>query len=228
MNQFDNFNINITTLQEEKLQEFKKLLINYNNLFNITSIIEDKDINYKHFFDSIAGESFFKANAKVIEIGSGGGFPSIPLKIIREDLNFTLTESTGKKCEFLKIVIKELDLKNMQVINDRAENLAKNELHREKYDIVTARAVAKLNTLCEYCLPFVKVGGQFIAYKGEVVEEIKDSERAIIILGGKLQKVFDYELPENYGKRNLVIINKIKNTDKIYPRGQGKERSKPL
>jgi 16S rRNA (guanine527-N7)-methyltransferase len=228
INTFENFNINITAIQQEKLNLFKKLLIFYNNSFNITSIIEDKDIIIKHFFDSIAGESYFKKEAKVIEIGSGGGFPSIPLKIIREDLIFTLNEATGKKCQFLNTVIKELDLKNIEVINDRAEILAKNQVYREKYDVATARAVAKLNTLSEYCMPFVKTGGLFIAYKGESAEEITEAQNAIKVLGGKLQQVYSYELLENYGKRNLIIIEKINNCDKKYPRGQGKERSKPL
>jgi len=228
INYFNDVNIKLTALQCEKFENFKKLLLFYNNSFNITSIIEDKEINIKHFIDSVCGESYFKNGAKVIEIGSGGGFPSIPLKILRDDLYFTLSESTGKKCQFLNTVIKELDLDNIEVVNDRAENLAKMPKFREKFDVAVARAVAKLNTLSEYCMPFVKIGGLFIAYKGDAENEISQAENAVKILGGKIKEIKNYSLPENMGNRNIIITEKIKETDKKYPRGQGKERSKPL
>ena len=224
---YDNI-IKLNTEQYQKLDAFKKLLSEYNNAFNLTSITDSNETDIKHFYDSLAGAEFFPEGAKVIEIGSGGGFPSIPLKIARDDLDFTLTEATGKKCGFLETVIKELGLKKIRVINERAENLAKKEDFREKFDCVTARAVAKLNTLSEYCIPFIKTGGLFIAYKGEAQTEIKEASNALKILGGKLKEVYNYNLPEDMGVRSLIITEKISSTDKKYPRGQGKERSKPL
>lgn len=157
-------------MTNDKLQitNFVKLLKEYNQKFNLTSIINDKEIEIKHIEDSLAGEKFIKENAACIDIGSGGGFPALPLKIKREDISYTLLESTGKKCGFLNICVKELNLEKTNVTEGRAEELAHNALHREKYDVCTARAVARLNTLCEYCMPFVKPGGLFIAYKGKL------------------------------------------------------------
>ena len=170
----------------------------------------------------------FKKDASVLEIGSGGGFPSIPLKIVRDDLKFTLCDSTGKKCEYLKEAVKYLKLDNLEVVCARAEDLGKNPVYREKFDIVTARAVARMNTLSEYCLPLVKVGGKFIALKGEAKEELEEAAGAIDILGGKVAVTDRKELPFGYGERNVIVIEKVKNTPSCYPRGNGKERKKPL
>lgn len=211
----------------EKLDEFKKMLLFYNKKFNLTSITEDKEIFYKHFLDSLAGEFLFPLNSKVCEVGSGAGFPSIVLKLFRDDLSFVLIESTGKKCMFLKEVINNFSLKNVEVVNGRAEDIAKSDNFREKFDCSTARAVARLNSLSEYCLPFVRVGGNFVAYKGESAEEIKEAESAFKILGGKIKGLYEYELSV-YGKRSLINIEKVKSTPAAYPRGNGKERSKPL
>ena len=145
---------------------------------------------------------------------------------MKEDINLTLLEATGKKCEFLKTVVKELGLENVTVVNDRAETLSKNPSFRESFDVCTARAVARLNTLCEYCMPFVKVNGVFVSYKGDAVEEVKEANSAISILGGKLEEVKEYEL--DGAKRALITIKKIKNTPAKYPRGNGKERKNPL
>jgi len=213
--------------KNEKIKEFKNLLFYYNKKFNLTSITDENEIFYKHFVDSLAGEFLFKEGANVCEVGSGAGFPSIVLKIIRDDLSFTLIESTGKKCAFLKEVINNLSLKNMEVLNVRAEEASKNPVYRQKFDCVTARAVARMNSLSEYCIPFIKVGGNFIAYKGDCGEELKGSENAIKILGGKIREVYNYDL-FSYGKRTLIDIVKIKDTPEKYPRGNGKERSKPL
>lgn len=211
----------------EKFEEFKNLLLFWNEKFNLTSIKTDLEIEIKHFEDSIKGEEFFPKNSKVIEIGSGGGFPSIPLMILREDLCFNLVESTEKKCTFLKEVIKKLNL-NGEVFNKRAEELAKEVNFREKFDCVTARAVAKMNTLSEYCIPFLKKGGLFIAYKGEDNGEEELAKNAIKILGGKYEKKEKYILSENMGERTIHVIRKISETPLKYPRGNGKERSKPL
>ena len=145
---------------------------------------------------------------------------------MKENLSVTLLEATGKKCEFLKEVINRLQLKNITVLNGRAEDFAKKEEYREQFDCCTARAVARLNTLAEYCMPFVKVSGTFVSYKGDALEEVKEAEKAISILGGKIKESYFYEL--DGAKRALITIEKIKNTDKKYPRGNGKERKNPL
>ena len=214
--------------QYERLEKFRKMLLEYNEKYNLTAILEEKDVYYKHFLDSAAGVDLFEKNAKVAEIGSGAGFPSLVLKILREDLSFDLFESVGKKCEFLRVVAEKLNLQNVRVYNLRAEDAAKNSTFREQYDVVTARAVARMNTLSEYCLPFVKVGGKFVAYKSGDKTEIEEAKSAYSILGGKLADVYEYALPEGYGDRVLAVVKKIKNTPTKYPRGQGKERKNPL
>ena len=199
----------------EKLNIFQNELILWNNKFNLTSIKSDEEIKIKHFQDCIIGAQFFPQNSNVIEIGSGGGFPSIPVMIAREDLKFTLVESVGKKCEFLKHVIEKLKL-NATVINKRAEDVGRDINFRESFDVVTARAVARLNTLSEYSLPLIKKGGLFIAYKGSDKEELLSSKKAIEILGGKIKKEFSYSLSNNLGERNIYIIEKIKETPSKY------------
>lgn len=225
---FEQQKIYLTEEKEKKLAKFCALLKEYNEKFNLTSIKNDEGIYEKHFADSLKGEEFFFENAKVLEVGSGGGFPSVPLKIARDDLDFTLIEATGKKCSYLKTIGKELGFENFAVLNGRAEELGKKEEYREKFDIVTARAVAGLNVLCEYCLPFVKTGGIFVAYKGEAEEEIKEAENAIKVLGGKIETVKDFILSEKSGRRNIIVIKKVSETPSLYPRGNGKERKNPL
>ena len=214
--------------QREKFDLFKSLLLEYNQRYNLTTIIQDKDVFYKHFLDSSAGFALFKENASVAEIGSGAGFPSIVLKILRPDLRFSLFESVGKKCEFLTVAAEKLAFENVKIYHMRAEDAAKDKAFREQFDHATARAVARMNTLSEYCLPFVKVGGSFIAYKSGECEELEEAESAYKILGGKNKAVYKYELPEGYGKRTLAVIEKVKSTPNRYPRGQGKERKNPL
>lgn len=212
---------------KERFEAFKNILLFYNNKFNLTAITDEKDIYMKHFLDCVSGDMFFDENVSVVEIGSGGGFPSVPLKLLRDDLKFTLVESTGKKCEYLKAVVDKLNLSCVQVVNARAEELGRDKKYREKFDVCTARAVARLNTLAEYCLPFVKLGGRFIAYKGNCAEEIEEAKKALDILGGELERVEKYELP-NGENRTLVVVRKVKHTPEKYPRGQGKERKSPL
>ena len=218
----------ITKEKWEKFNAFRAILLEYNEKYNLTTILEEKDMLYKHFVDSCLGEKYFKKGASVVEIGSGAGFPSIPLKILRDDLSFDLFESVGKKCEFLRVVVDNLGLSNMHIYNIRAEDGAKDKKFREKYDHATARAVARMNTLCEYCLPFVKVGGSFVAYKSGDITEITEAESAYKILGGKLLVKENFSLPYDYGERTVAVVEKIKNTPPKYPRGQGKERKNPL
>jgi len=214
--------------KKELLEKFRLMLLEYNQKYNLTAILEEKDIYYKHFLDSAAGVDLFKQNASVAEIGSGAGFPSMVLKLLRPDLSFDLFESVGKKCEFLRAVVDNFGLQGVHIYNMRAEDAAKDARFREKYDYATARAVARMNTLTEYCLPFVKVGGAFIAYKSGDKTEIDEAKNAYKTLGGKLQTAIEYSLPEGYGDRVLAVVEKIKPTPSKYPRGQGKERKNPL
>ena len=214
--------------KKEMFEAFRALLLEYNQRYNLTTILEEKDMYYKHFLDSAAGIDLFEENARVAEIGSGAGFPSIVLKILKPSLKMDLFESVGKKCEFLNAVVDNLQLKEMHIYNFRAEESARLDKFREKYDYATARAVARMNTLCEYCMPFVKVGGKFIAYKSGDVTEIDEAETAYKILGGKKEAVYTYALPEGYGDRVLAVIKKTEKTPAKYPRGQGKERKNPL
>ena len=213
---------------KEKLDAFRALLLEYNQKYNLTTILEEKDVYYKHFLDSAAGMDLFTQGAHVAEIGSGAGFPSMVLKLLRDDLSFDLFESVGKKCEFLRAVVDNFALKNVHIYNLRAEDGAKDPKFRERYDFVTARAVARMNTLSEYCLPFVKKGGKFIAYKSGDTTEIEEAQNAYKTLGGKLINVIEYSLPEDYGDRVLAVVEKVKPTPPRYPRGQGKERKNPL
>ena len=214
--------------KKELLEKFRLLLLDYNQKYNLTAILEEKDVYYKHFLDSAAGVDLFSQGAHVAEIGSGAGFPSMVLKILRPDLSFDLFESVGKKCEFLRAVVDNFGFTGVNVYNVRAEDAAKDNKFREKYDFVTARAVARMNTLSEYCLPFVKVGGKFVAYKSGDKTEIEEAKSAYATLGGKLKEVYEYALPEEYGDRVLAVVEKVKNTPTRYPRGQGKERKNPL
>ena len=213
---------------KEKFELYRALILEYNQRYNLTTILDEKDMYFKHFLDSAAGAELFKKGGKIAEIGSGAGFPSIPLKILRDDLSFDLFESVGKKCEFLHAVVDKFGFQGVHIYNIRAEDAARDLKFREKYDHATARAVARMNTLSEYCLPFVKVGGSFIAYKSGEVEEIKEAESAYKTLGAKCEQVLPYSLPENYGERVLAVIKKTKLTPPRYPRGQGKERKQPL
>ena len=210
----------------EKFSKLYDMLIEYNNRCNITAITQREDVFLKHFLDSAVGESYFSYGADVCEVGSGGGFPSLPLKILRDDLKFTLIESTAKKCIYLQSVVDNFNFSDIRVLNIRAEDGARDKLLRECFDFVTARAVARLNTLCEYCLPFIKMGGKFVAYKGECGEELKEAENAISVLGGELEAHDKFEI---YGqKRSLIIIKKVRRTPEKYPRGRGLERKRPL
>lgn len=212
---------------QNRFKELCDYLLEYNKIVNLTAFTEEKDVFLKHFLDSAVGEKYLPVNARVAEIGSGGGFPSLPLKILRDDLSFTLIESTGKKCTYLNSCVDKFGLRGVQVLNMRAEDAGRDNSLREKFDCAVARAVARMNTLCEYCLPLVKVGGKFIAYKGECEEELEESKKAIKVLGGEIECVEKFDLCEE-GKRCLIVIKKVAPTSLKYPRGQGKERKCPI
>lgn len=216
------------TLREKQKNQFKRyfeLITEYNEKFNITAITEERSVYIKHFIDSALGVEMLKGES-LVDIGSGGGFPAVPLKIVKDDLKVTLIEATDKKCEFLKTVARELELNDVTIICGRAEELAKKEEFREKFDICTARAVARLNVLAEYTLPFVKKGGTFLAYKGDADEELKEAENAIKLLGGKVINYKKYVL--DGAKRAFISIEKQKTTDIKYPRSNAKIKNKPL
>ncbi len=213
--------------KKEKFGAFFDLLLFYNAKFNLTAITEKEEVFHKHFLDSLAAEHLFPHGARCFEVGSGAGFPSVPLLLVRDDLFFVLIESTGKKCEFLRTAVREFGL-HAEVLHARAEDVARDPAFREGADVCTARAVARLNTLSEYCLPLVKRGGAFIAYKGEGEEEFLEAKRAFAVLGGGKAEQICYELPEGYGSRSLVYVEKSGRTPAAYPRGNGAERRDPI
>ena len=211
---------------KEKFDEYRDFLKFYNaQKCNLTSITEDSEIELKHFIDSLASEKFIPLNATVLDIGSGAGFPGLPLKIVRDDIVLTMLDSVNKKVEFLKATIKKLALDSVCAVHSRIEDFPKDK----KFDIVVSRAVANLSTLLEYALPFVKKDGLFIAYKsGMIEEEMSSSKNALTILGGEIVTVEEINLFESDIKRTLILVKKIKDTDKKYPRGKNLPRVKPL
>ncbi|MFH1683788.1 MAG: 16S rRNA (guanine(527)-N(7))-methyltransferase RsmG [Candidatus Margulisiibacteriota bacterium] len=207
---------------------YLKELLEWNEKFNLTAITDPEEIKVKHFEDSLAILQTIKlTNQSVIDIGTGAGFPGIPLKIKCPNIKLTLLEATKKKVEFLRQIISLLKLQDVKIISARAEDIAKEQ--RGLFDLAVSRAVAKLNILCEYCIPFVKVGGQFIAYKEEEVEdEVKEANKAIEILGGKLKEIKKVKFPNSAITRSLVIIEKISPTPHKYPRRVGMAKKRPL
>lgn len=229
-------NIDISDEQISKFNTYYEMLIEKNKVMNLTAITEKNEVIVKHFADSISIIPYLKeydislnSDYSIIDIGTGAGFPGIPLKIMLPEVKFTLLDSLNKRVGFLNEVIKELQLNNIETIHGRAEDFATDNNYREKYDLCVSRAVANLSTLSEYCLPFVKKDGKFISYKaGDSEEEINNSKNAIKILGGKINKVEEFILPGSDANRVFVIINKINNTDKKYPRKAGVPSKKPL
>lgn len=223
--------INIEEKNIDSFNIYKEMLKEWNQKINITSITNDDEIDVKHFLDSLTPliTNLFNGKKKLIDIGTGGGFPGLPLKIINQDLNVTLLDSLNKRIIFLNEVINKLGLKDIVAIHGRAEELSIKPMYREQYDIAISRAVASLNTLSEYCMPFVKVGGYFISMKGpEIDDELKSSSNAIKILGGKVIDTKLINLPESDIVHSLIIVEKIKETPTKYPRGGGKPRKNPL
>lgn len=225
------FGISLTEKEIECFSTYKDLLKEWNQKINITAITDDEEIDIKHFLDSISviKDEMIKGNEKIIDIGTGGGFPGIPIKILKPDTEVVLLDSLNKRLKFLNEVIKDLKLEKISTVHGRAEELGRKAEYREQFDVAVSRAVASLNTLSEYCLPFVKVGGYFIAMKGPEVEgEIESSKSAIMKLGGEIEKKVDIAIPLSDIKHNLLFIKKIKETPKAYPRGAGNPKKKPL
>lgn len=221
--------IDIEDKQVEKFFSYMNLLIEWSQKINLTTIIEPKEIIIKHFVDCGTILKYLKNGETIIDIGTGAGFPGIPVKILNENLNVTLVDSLNKRIIFLNEVCAALNLENIQLIHSRAEDLAKNKEYREKFDKSVSRAVANLSTLSEYDLPFIKIGGQMIAMKGfEIEEELKNAEKAINILGGKIKEVNKFTLINTDNKRSIVVIDKVKPTPKQFPRKAGKPLKEPI
>lgn len=215
--------------QIEQFDKYMDLLLEWNEKINLTAITEKNQIILKHFIDSLTISKYIEKNSKVIDVGTGAGFPGIPLKIYNNTLNITLLDSLNKRINFLNEVINELQLEKIQAIHSRAEDLARNNNYREKFDYAISRAVANLSTLSEYLLPYVKVNGKCICMKGpNINEEVKNSKQALKRLGGEIIDIKNFTLPESDIERNIIIIKKIKNTDKEFPRKAGIPAKKPL
>ena len=226
LNEFD---IKINDEQIKSFEKYMNLLLEWNEKINLTAITQPEEIKLKHFVDSLTVLKYINEDDKVIDIGTGAGFPGIPLKIMNKNTKITLLDSLNKRINFLNIVIEKLDLSNIQAIHGRAEEIARNKLYREKYDVAVSRAVANLSTLTEYMLPFVKIGGKCICMKGaNVNEELERAQNAIKELGGEIERVDNFYLSDNDNERNIIVIKKVKETNSKYPRKAGTPSKEPL
>ncbi len=225
----DEIEIVLNEQQIHQFYQYMELLLEWNEKINLTAITNPEEIIVKHFIDSLTIAKYVKENARLIDVGTGAGFPGIPLKIIREDIEITLLDSLNKRVNFLNEVIHELKLSKIQAVHSRVEDFAKDKKNRESFDYATSRAVANLSTLSEYLIPLVKIGGNAISMKGsEVDEEMKQSQKAISLLGGKIKTIETFQLPQSDINRNIIIIHKTQNTPNKYPRKAGMPSKEPI
>ncbi len=225
-----NLNIDIE-FDYDRFEEFYNILIEGNKKTDLTTIVEREEVDIKHFLDSMTAFKIpeFHDKKKLIDIGTGAGFPAIPLKLVNPSLDITLLDGLNKRLIFLEEVIKKMNLENIKTFHSRGEDAGRDKKHREKYDIAVSRAVSRLNKLVEISLPLVKVGGIFVAMKGvNVKEELEEGKNAIEELGGKLRDVIEFNLTEDENSRTLVVIEKVKKTPEKYPRQFGQIKNKPL
>ena len=217
--------------QKDQFQRYFELLVEWNEKINLTAITEFEDVVEKHFLDSISlcQVMDLKKPLTLLDLGTGAGFPGIPLKIMFPELKITLADSLNKRLLFLNEVMEALNLKDIETVHGRAEELSKRKDYRESFDLCVSRAVANLSTLSEYCLPFIHISGKFISYKsGEVEDELKDAKKAVFVLGGEIEDVIHFTLPDSDIKRSFVVINKVHATPKAYPRKAGTPSKSPL
>ena len=223
INYIKELNIDVSDEILDKLDNYFKLIVEWNNKFNLTTILEEKSVYLKHFYDSICivkSNLIDNNNIKLCDFGTGAGFPGVVIKIFYPNIKVTLIESNNKKCTFLNEVIKELDLKNIEVINTRMELYSKN--NRETFDIVTCRAVSHLRIISELAIPLLKVNGYFLPLKSNIEEEIKESNKILNDLNSEIEDIISYELPIENSKRNIILIKKLKETNSKYPREYNK------
>lgn len=217
------------TLTDKQINQFEiyyKFLLEENEKYNLTAITQPLDVVVKHFIDSILPEKEIPQGAKVIDIGTGAGFPGVPLKILRPDINITLVDSLQKRVNFLNMLFEKLELKG-EIVHSRAEDFIKNR--RETFDVTLSRAVASIPTLSEYLIPYVKINGLVIMYKGEKLqEELELGNKAISTLGAKVEKIEEFYLKEVESKRYILLLEKVKKTDSKYPRGKNLPKTKPI
>lgn len=228
-NSMNSIGIELTDLQLNAFETYYDMLIDRNKVMNLTAITEFDEVMDKHFLDSayLFRSIELKADYKLIDIGTGAGFPGIPLKIVFPELKITLLDSLNKRVGFLNDVIDELNLNDIEAIHGRAEDIARDKTYRASYDIAVSRAVANLSTLSEYCLPFVKIGGKFVSYKsGDCADEVDNAKAAIHLLGGKINKIDEFSYSNN--SRSFIVIDKVMNTSNKYPRKAGLPSKKPL
>lgn len=224
---FSKYGFSLSALQINQFERYYEFLISENKKYNLTAITEKNDVIFKHFLDSCLAEKNIIKNAKIIDIGSGAGFPSIPLKILRPDIKFVLVDSLNKRVNFLNELIKILNLQDVVAVHARAEDYIKD--NREKFDYAVARAVAPLNTLLEYLVPYVKVGGECLIYKSQKLEdEIETSQNALKVLGCKVEKIENFNIDEIDAVRKVLIIKKCFVTPIKYPRGKNLPKTKPI
>ena len=225
------YGISLSDTQMEQYNRYFELLVEWNEKINLTAITEPKEVAIKHMIDSITAydENLFKDGTTVIDVGTGAGFPGLPLKIFCPEIKLTLMDSLNKRIKFLQTVVEELGLKDVECVHARAEEGARNKKYRESFDIAVSRAVARLPILCEYCLPFVKKGGHFIALKGmQYHDEAEEAAKAIKVMGGSKTEIRPVKLPELDDKRAVITITKTMPTPKAYPRKAGTPTKNPI
>lgn len=225
----EKININVNDTQVKKFYDYMNLLIKWNEKINLTAITEPEEIILKHFVDSLTIAKKIKTEDKIVDVGTGAGFPGIPLKIINAENKVVLIDSLNKRIKFLEEVIDKCYLKGIDVVHARAEDIGNDKNYREQFDVVTSRAVAKLNVLLEYMMPFVKLGGKCICLKGpNVEEEIREADNALEVLGGKIENIEEIILPDSDNRRTIISVLSVKHLPNRYPRKAGTPTSSPL